>query len=153
MSFDLEQPKFLPDRFESGTLNVPAICGLSAGIKFVSTMTPKKIYEKEKRHILKVYNSMKENNNIELYSDLSHENHNAPVLSFNLKGKDCEEVASILSNRYDIAVRAGLHCAPLAHKSMNTLDKGTVRISPSFFTTDNEINTFINTVNKISKIS
>lgn len=153
MSFDLEQPKFLPDRFESGTLNVPAICGLSAGAKFVSMQTPNKIYEKEKRHILKIYNSLIENKNIKFYTDLSQENHNAPVLSFNIKGKDCEELASILSSRYNIAVRAGLHCAPLAHKSMGTIDSGTVRISPSFFTTDNEINAFINAVNKISKIS
>lgn len=153
ISYDLEQPQILPDRFESGTQNVPAICGLSEGVKFVSTQTPKKIYEKEKHHIMKIYNSLKENKNIKFYTNLSQENHNAPVLSFNIKDKDCEDVASILSNRYNIAVRAGLHCAPLAHKSMGTIDCGTVRISPSFFTTETEINTFINAVNKISKIS
>ena len=77
-------------------------------------------------------------------------NYYAPVLSFNIEGKDSETVSDILSTRYNIATRAGLHCAPLAHKSLGTFDIGTVRVVPSVFTTNNDINSLINAVYNIN---
>jgi selenocysteine lyase/cysteine desulfurase len=70
-------------------------------------------------------------------------------LSFNINGLDSEETARILSERFNIAVRAGLHCAPLAHKSFNTLENGTVRAVASVFTTKEQINYFASCINKI----
>ena len=74
----------------------------------------------------------------------------APILSFNINNKQSEEVAALLSND-EIAVRAGLHCAPLAHKSMKTIKTGTVRISPSIFTEKKDIDFLINSLRKIAK--
>ncbi|MBR5191574.1 MAG: aminotransferase class V-fold PLP-dependent enzyme, partial [Clostridia bacterium] len=86
-----------------------------------------------------------------LYTDFNNENCNlAPILSFNVKNMHSEEFAQQLSD-YKIAVRAGLHCAPLAHKKFNTVETGTVRISRSIFTKKNDIDFLIKCVRKIAK--
>ena len=87
--------------------------------------------------------------NIVLYTQRPNIDYYVPVLSFNVKGKNSEEVAEVLSSKYNIAVRAGLHCAPLAHKSIGTLDIGTVRIVPSVFTTNYDVNALISAIFKI----
>ncbi|MGN1051101.1 MAG: aminotransferase class V-fold PLP-dependent enzyme, partial [Acutalibacteraceae bacterium] len=69
-----------------------------------------------------------------------------PVYSFNVKGYDSETFAEKLSDRFYIAVRAGLHCAPLAHEYMKTVDIGTIRVCPSVFTTERDIYRFVNAV-------
>lgn len=140
------QPEILPDKFESGTINFPGIAGLGAGVDFVKKHTQNSIYNHESELVSYVYNSLKEMNHIELYTDFPKLNSYAPVLSFNIKNKGCEEVSSILSDRYNIAVRPGLHCAPLAHKSKNTFDRGTVRVVPSVFTTKRDVYRFVSTI-------
>ena len=77
--------------------------------------------------------------------------HSVPVISFNIKNTESETVAKILNDSYNIAVRAGLHCAPLAHKSFGTQDTGTVRAVVSAFTTKNDVVYFANAVSRISK--
>ena len=117
-----EMPEFLPDRLEPGTLNVPGICGLAAGMRHVRRLGVAQIGRKEsetaqacarmlKRHSYQVFSGP----------------HQAGTVSF-VPGMDCEELASRLG-RQGIAVRAGLHCAPLAHESAGTLETGTVRVS------------------------
>ena len=71
-----------------------------------------------------------------------------PLLSFNITGMHSEAVSEIL-NKHQIYVRAGLHCAPAAHKFCNTLDRGAVRVCPSAFTKKQDIDTLINVVKKI----
>lgn len=152
-SSSLLQPEYLPDRLESGTGNVPGICALSAGVDFIKRVGREKIYQKEMRHINTLYQHMKDWKNVILYTRNPTENQYAPVLSFNIRGKDCERVSQYLDENYGICVRAGLHCAPLAHRSMNTDASGTVRISPSYFTTDKDIRILSNAIYKISKFA
>lgn len=146
-SQNLSQPDFTPDRYESGTLNVPGICGLKRGIDFVLSKKIMNIANKEMAHIRMLYHHLSKNKNIKLYTNMPTLEYYAPVLSFSVAGKTSEQVASYLNSRHNIAVRAGLHCAPLAHKMMNTLDNGTVRVSVSDFTTVNDIKKLIYALN------
>lgn len=133
-SISLLQPEILPDRFESGTPNLPGILGLKAGVEFVERITPKRIFNHEMRLIRNFYNISKTNNKLVFYNDFENKTSFAPVLSINIKDIESEKTAAFLNNKYKIAVRAGLHCCPMAHKFMGTDKIGTVRIVPSIFT-------------------
>ena len=148
-SDNYNQPEILPDRFESGTQNFIGIAGLSSGIKFVNSKGVLNIYKKEMDFIKKAYFELKKTDKIILYTEEPDINFNVPVLSFNIDGVDCETVSDILSEKFNIATRSGLHCAPLAHKSYDTIETGTVRIVPSVYTTENDINSLLYAVNKI----
>ncbi len=147
------QPDILPDKFESGTPNVSGIIGLSSAIDFVSENRMEKVYNHEKKLLKYFQNNLQNNRNILLYTDFFNPKQNlAPILSFNIKNMHSEEVAQQLSN-YKIAVRAGLHCAPLAHKKFGTEEMGAVRISPSIFTKKSDIDFLIKCVRKIAKLN
>ena len=145
-SASLIQPESLPDKLEAGTLNVPGIIALGSGIDFINRVGVQNIHLKECSQIIKIFESLK--NQIITYCDYTKIRLFSPVISFNIPNKDCEEVADFL-NEKGICVRAGLHCSALAHKKIGTLDRGTVRISPSYFTNDNEINYVISTIKNI----
>lgn len=144
------QPDFLPDRLESGTVNLSGIAGMSAGLDFIKSKGIENIYKKEFKLISRLYNAFSKINGIKLYNDLVELGKTAPVLSFNIEGKDCEEVGASL-NKMGFAVRTGLHCAPLAHKTIGTGDIGTVRVCPSVFTTDLDIDSFIYSIKMLIK--
>ena len=117
-----EMPDFLPDAGEAGTLNVPGISGLGAALKYLSHKSLNEIAKKEQTEAAYCAGELKKRG-FAVYSG----EHQGGTVSFVPK-QDCEEVAEILAIK-GIAVRAGLHCAPLAHESAGTLDTGTVRIS------------------------
>lgn len=117
-----KMPDFLPDRGEAGTMNVPGIAGLEAGIRYVLDKTPAAIGLQEQRTAAKAVQILQE-----LGMEVFSGPHQLGTISFRC-GLDCESAALALAEE-EIAVRAGLHCAPLAHKSAGTLDTGTVRIS------------------------
>ncbi len=117
-----KMPDFLPDRAEAGTMNVPGIAGLGAGIRYLLEKTPAAIAMQEQKMAAKAAWMLKD-----LGMEVFSGPHQLGTVSFRC-GMDCETAAQILAEE-DIAVRAGLHCAPLAHKSAGTLDSGTVRIS------------------------
>ena len=145
------QPDILPDKFESGTPNVQGIIGLSCAVDFIKKTNIRKIYEHENLLLKYLYKNLKNYENIILYTDfLDTRQHLAPILSFNVKNMHSEDVAERLSD-VGICVRAGLHCAPLAHKKFGTENTGTVRISPSIFTKKSDIDFLINSVIKIAK--
>ena len=125
------------------------IIGMGEGIKFINSYGQMRIYKKEIDILSHIYDKLQSMKNIVLYTQRPNIDYYVPVLSFNVKGKNSEEVAEVLSSKYNIAVRAGLHCAPLAHKSIGTLDIGTVRIVPSVFTTNYDVNALISAIYKI----
>ena len=117
-----DMPDFVPDRIEAGTLNVPGIAGLGEGLRYLRRFGIESIGKRERqmaRHCAKDLRKMG--------MTVFHGPHQGGTVSF-LPGNDCEEAAGILA-RQGIAVRSGLHCAPLAHESAGTLETGTVRIS------------------------
>lgn len=150
-SANLNQPEILPDKYESGTPNLPGIAGLNAGIKFVLNRKPNEIYNSELNLAKMLYERLEKTENVILYTQIPEKKHSVPVISFNINGAESETVAKILNDNYNIAVRAGLHCAPLAHRSLGTQDTGTVRAVVSAFTSKNDVIYFANAVSRISK--
>ena len=134
-------PDFLPDRLEAGTQNVTSIAGLAAGLEFVRRHGIGKIERHELRLRKTLERWLREDTDAVVFSGTAQ----SGVLSFLLPGEDCEDTARRLAEQ-GIAVRAGLHCAPLAHESAGTFETGTVRVSFSVFNTMTEVETFVNAV-------
>ncbi len=150
-SKDYLQPLNYPDRLESGTPNIMGIIGLSNAIDFINKKKIINIYKHEKSLLKHFQYNLTDMKKIKLYTNMFENcSYLSPILSFNVEGMHSEEVASKLSDD-NIAVRAGLHCAPLAHIKFNTHNIGTVRVSPSFYTKKEDIDLLINSVRKIAK--
>ena len=147
-SIMLDQPNDLPEMLESGTINVPGIIGLGAGIDFVKSKGFDKIYNHEMGLVKRLYKQLKSTPGVKLYTPEPDDNY-APVLSFNINGLNSVDSASKL-NSLGFATRAGLHCAPFAHKRIGTIESGTVRICPSVFTSGQDIDKFAAAVRRIS---
>lgn len=150
MSYSLDQPDFLPDKFESGTLNMPGIVGLNEGIKFINKEGLNSIYEKNSYLRSLLISNLQDIKNIQLYEDFSNPNYTSCV-SFNSIKMDTAELSYELDYKYGIKNRSGLHCAPLTHKSIGSFPNGTVRLSISYFNTLEDINYTIDSINKILK--
>jgi cysteine desulfurase family protein len=143
-SHNPEMPKLLPEKFEAGTLNAPAIVSLNSGIKYIESVGMDEI----ERKLLLLTELCAERlcsiKNIVMYD------YGSSVISFNISGVPCETLAQELA-KYKICVRAGLHCAPLAHKKIGTEKIGTVRVSFSYLNSIKEIDSFYKTIASISK--
>jgi len=148
LSVRQEMPDFLPDRLEAGTLNMPGIAGLLAGMRYVSGRGINRIAKREQLLLSRAAAGLGRLPGIRVFGD-GHSNQ-IGVLSFQAEGKDCEEYAQKLAAQ-GIAVRAGLHCAPLAHETAGTLEAGTVRISVSDFNTTGEIERFLMAVKRLQE--
>ena len=147
-SLDSAQPDFMPDRFESGTLNNSGIISLGAGIDFINAKGMKNIYMHEMRTARLLYDGLNQDSNAVLYTPRPVNGKFAPIISFNYKDYSSEKVAAFLAKN-DIAVRAGYHCSPLAHKFFGTWDRGTVRLCPSVFNSVKDCEVFLNTLKKL----
>ena len=147
-SSDRLQPEQLPDKYESGTPNVAGIAGLREGLRFVKSRGTDNIARHEMRLAQLMYDRLKKISGVELYTARPEISTHVPVISFNIEGTDSERVAQILNNRFGIAVRAGLHCAPLAHISKGTEERGTVRAVLSAFNNQRHAEYFCQCVNK-----
>lgn len=133
-SEEMQQPDFLPDALESGTPNVPGIAGLAAGLAFVRSVGSANILAHEQHLLREFIRALEQETRIECYSHPSQ----TGVLSVRVHGAACEAVAETLA-RQGIAVRAGLHCAPLAHRTAGTEESGTIRFSLSFYSTAHQL--------------
>ncbi len=146
----LHQPEDRPDRYESGTLNVPGIAGLGAGIKFIMDEGIDKIHARDKALTDMLIAGLSELDGVHIYSPLVHDR--GPVVSITIDGYEPQDISIYLDQVFDIATRSGLHCAPYAHEAIGTLNTGgTVRVSPGYFTTEDEINACIESVGIISR--
>jgi selenocysteine lyase/cysteine desulfurase len=143
MSQEQTMPDFLPDRGEAGTLNVPGIAGLSAGLDYVASLGEATILKRQQNQVQRCAAGLRKMG-IQIFDGP----HQAGTLSF-LPGMDCQNAADKLWKR-GIAVRAGLHCAPLAHESAGTLSGGTVRISFGHNAEDYQSSYFLSVMGKLS---
>ena len=137
MSLRQEMPDFLPDRLEAGTHNMPGIAGLLAGVRYVRRRGTGEICRREREMTLVLAEGLRQLPGVQVFAEPGLGNQTG-VLSVTAEGRDCEALAQALAERWT-AVRAGLHCAPLAHRTAGTLDTGTVRLSLSDFNTPEEV--------------
>jgi len=149
LSSSLEQPVALPERFESGTLNTPGIAGLKAGVEFVQSTGLAAIREHKEALVLQLLEGLAAIPGITLYGPGAKVARGA-VVSFNVDGMDPSHIGYRLDQEYDIAVRVGLHCAPLAHRTIGSYPVGTVRVSPGFFTSGQDITAFLAAIRAIA---
>jgi len=149
-SESLEQPSESPERYESGTLNTPGIGGLGAGIKYIKKIGIEKIKEHEDMLVTMLLKELEKIPQIILYGPPLGEPR-AAVVSFNMKDVSAAEVCMILDKSFNIALRSGLHCAPDAHQVLGTLLGGTIRISPGYFNTQEDIEACLQAIATIVK--
>ncbi len=139
-----EMPAELPDRLEAGTHNMPGIAGLLEGLRFVQRQGVARIADYEGELGRYAAQRLADIPGVEVFSGPEQ----TGVVSFRVSGWDCEELGEALASR-GIALRAGLHCAPLAHRTAGTLETGTVRFSPSVFNRRQEVDTLAREVSGI----
>lgn len=141
LSLQQQMPEFLPDRLEAGTHNVPGIAGLLEGVRYVRAKGLERICRKERLLAQRLAQGLEELPGVRVFARPGVPGQ-VGVVSFIVDGWDHEELAALLGER-GFAVRAGLHCAPLAHRSAGTLHCGTVRVSFSDFSTEEEVDLFV----------
>ena len=134
-SFD--QPNVLPEQLESGTVNLPAIWGLNAGLQYV-IKNMEKIHSREMQLCKYLHKNLRASENAVCYADNFNNDDYLPVVAFNVKGKSSDEVAQYLSKN-GVYLRSGLHCAPLAHIKLQTIETGCLRFAPSIFNTEKQV--------------
>lgn len=144
-----EMPDFLPDRLEAGTHNVPGIAGLLEGIRFIKRRGEESILRRERELTHQAAKALSAIPGVTVYA-AGDPAAQAGVLSFRIDSLDCEEIGQRLGER-DIAVRAGLHCAPYAHRSAGTEKSGTVRVSFSDFNTSKEVEILAREVERLAR--
>lgn len=146
----LTQPETLPDRYESGTLNVPGIAGLGVGAKTVMEEGVETIGRRESEMAEYLAGELRRIPGVTVFAPEKGCERGA-VLSFRIEGQEPQDAAMILDQEFGIAVRAGLHCAPLMHRAIGTLKKGgTIRISPGYYTTWEEAEKTLRAVRELA---
>lgn len=147
LSLRQEMPDFLPDRLEAGTHNMPGIAGLLAGVQYVRAVGPAAICAHERVLAQLAAEGLRTMPGVQVYArpDLAAQ---TGVVAFTVDGRDVEDIGRALSER-EIAVRAGMHCAPLAHRSGGTEKTGAVRLSFSAWNTREEVGAFLSALSEI----
>ncbi|MCL2527428.1 MAG: aminotransferase class V-fold PLP-dependent enzyme [Defluviitaleaceae bacterium] len=149
-SHEITQPQIMPDKFEPGTLNIPAIIGLNKALEYVLATGTKKIYEKEMELTEKFLYEISKIPAVRILGKKDICNRIA-VVSLDFTEKDNAVIASALDSDYGIMTRCGLHCSPLAHKTLKSYPQGAVRFSFGHFNTLEEIEYVIASVKDILK--
>ena len=148
-SLQMEQPDILPDKFESGTANLPGIAGVYEGVKFIESFGGERaVHEKE----MYLSDILKEDlsviKGVYVFSYMQGKT-KSPLVSFNIKNTHSEEVSSYL-DKYSAAVRSGYHCSFLAHSNYGTEQYGAVRVTPGIFNTKKDVKTLSFLINRFA---
>ncbi|MDE0936748.1 MAG: aminotransferase class V-fold PLP-dependent enzyme [Mariniblastus sp.] len=144
------QPEQMPDRFESGNLNVPGIAGVHAGIRFLNSTEGLELRARRHANAARLLQGIREIPGVQIHG-AKEMGQRIGVFSFNISGWDCHEVASILDANWAIQTRAGRHCAPLIHRALGTEpDHGTVRLSVGLFTTLEQADLVLESIAKLA---
>ena len=151
LSHSVSQPDFLPDKFESGTLNIPGIIGLYEAIKFIKSQGLSTIYEHNNYLRSYLINGILDLGNFSIHGEISSDK-STSCISITHSKLDVSELSYILDSDFNISNRSGLHCAPLAHKTIGTYPEGTVRLSLGYFNTEEEIRYTLDSLNKINSL-
>ncbi len=141
------QPESLPDSLEAGTLNTIGVFGLEAGIDFIKKTGMAEIHKKEQELKSLFLESISGFRGINVFTSI--EKNSPAIVSLTFSNYSPIEVATILDTEFNIAVRSGLHCAPLIHKHLGTFPAGTLRVSFGYFNTEEDIRTLSKALNKI----
>lgn len=137
-SFDERHPAQMPTALEAGTLNVPGIAGLGAGVRWILEHGVEELAAEEAALARQFYEEVCTVPGVTVYGDMDGPAR-APIVSLNIRDEDSASIADILWEDYGICVRAGAHCAPLMHKALGTVEQGTVRFSFSHTNTAEEV--------------
>jgi cysteine desulfurase family protein len=147
-----EQPRFRPDRYESGTINGPGLAGLRAAVELRADDDLAVSFERESRRMERLMAGLEKIDGIAVYGPPLGKNR-VPLVSLTMEGLSPHQLAALLDQRFKIAARAGLHCAPEAHKAIGTFDTGTLRLSPGHLIADDEIDRTVDALAEISQLS
>jgi cysteine desulfurase/selenocysteine lyase len=148
-SESIEHPEFLPDKYECGTPNTPGIASLLGGLSFIEKTGLDRIMARKVELRRKLAEGLSDIDGVTVYGN-GVDGQFVPVISINVKGKLASEVGQTLDKK-GIYVRVGLQCSPMAHRTMNTFPLGTVRVSPGYFTTDEDVDTFLEVLRGIAR--
>ena len=146
-SDQIVQPAAIPDKFESGTLNLPGIISIGAGVSFIKEMGLAKL-RKHEENLTRIF--LEGVKNIAGATIYGHGSPATSVVSMNLNNIGSSEFANILDEEFEICTRAGLHCSPLAHMTMGTVEAAAVRFSFGCFNTEDEVAKGIDAIYEIS---
>ena len=144
------QPNYMPDKFESGTPNVPGIYGLQAAVDFILSTGVDAMQRREQELTKRFLDGLRDVKGIRLAGSWELENR-VGVISIDFETIDNAEAAYQLEQDYGILTRCGLHCAPAAHKTLGTFPQGTVRFSPGHYTTEEEIDAAVKAIAELAQ--
>ncbi len=142
-------PEEMPERLEAGTLNTPGLAGLAAGLRFIAQEGIDRIRAHESELLAELIAGLRKIDGLELYGPTDPRVHGG-ALSFNLRGRDPAEVGFLLDHEHGVQTRVGLHCAPDAHRSIGTYPRGTVRMSPGYFNTLEDMRFAVSAVSAVA---
>jgi cysteine desulfurase/selenocysteine lyase len=148
----LFQPESVPMYYEAGTQNLPGIVSLYYGVKYILKEGIDHMRERKEGLVSRMKTYLSRQEKVTLFPKMSHANRTT-VFCFNISGIDPEDVGYILENNYGIVVRSGLHCAPLIHQHIGTFPAGSVRVSPSYFTEDKDVDIFSEALKQIIRMA
>lgn len=150
LSHEETQPDVMPDKFEAGTMNLPGFAGLDAALDWIDRTGIDAIREREEKLGARLEEGLLSIKGLRLLGSTHGEAPRLPVYAFNIDGKDNGEFANDLSMTYGIEGRPGLHCSPLAHRTLGTFPEGALRLSPGYYTTEDEIDYTIESIRALA---
>ena len=150
LSHEGTQPEVMPDTFEAGTMTLPGFAGLDAALDWIDRTGIDAIREREEKLGARLEEGLLSIKGLRLLGSTRGEAPRLPVYAFNIDGKDNGEFANDLSMTYGIEGRPGLHCSPLAHRTLGTFPEGALRLSPGYYTTEDEIDYTIESIRALA---